>query len=95
MSALAQCRDGRGIWLNALRSQSPKNYRGSHPQMQSVMLIDPPGRYSASTKQWEDFLARMKALPDQENVQVQAAIQEAQDVLKSRAEPHQKDKRNT
>jgi hypothetical protein len=48
-----------------------------------IGFIDPPGRYSASTKQWQEFLDRMLKLP-QDEPQVQAAIREAKRVLERR-----------
>jgi hypothetical protein len=46
-------------------------------------LIHLPGRYSASTREWEDFLVRMRTLP-QDNVQAQAAFKQAEEVLAKR-----------
>jgi hypothetical protein len=47
-----------------------------------VALIDPPSSF-APTKQWQDFLARMLALP-QNQPQVQAAVKEAREELRLR-----------
>jgi hypothetical protein len=49
-------------------------------QEKSVIgLIDPPGRYAPKT-QWQEFLARMQRLP-QDDPQVQAALEQARQAL--------------
>jgi hypothetical protein len=45
-----------------------------------IGFIDPPGRFRPR-KEWEDFLNQMKALPQQDDSQVQGAIMEAEHVL--------------
>jgi hypothetical protein len=45
-----------------------------------IGFIDPPGRFRPR-KEWEDFLAQMKAHPKQDDPQVQGAIREAEHVL--------------
>jgi hypothetical protein len=44
-----------------------------------IGFIDPPGRFRPR-KEWQDFLAQMKALP-QDDPQVRAAMREAEEVL--------------
>ena len=48
-----------------------------------IGFIDPPGRF-APKQQWLDFLAQMKALPQQDDPQVKGAIREAEHVLKQK-----------
>jgi hypothetical protein len=50
-----------------------------------IGFIDPPGRFAATT-QWQQFLAHMKTLP-QDDPQVQAAIKQAQQALGKQRRP--------